>query len=433
MARVYFIDVTNRDGVQTSRIKLSKFQKTMVNWYLSKLGIHQSEFGFPFSNHEHNYIKGNLALRDRGVFGDMVLEGWVRALRGDVEAAVAVGCTDLNLSMSTSDLMLELKFRGKFDRAAVTREMTDAVRAAKEGGVRTVGVNAEDASRTEIGQLIEFALAAKEAGANRFRYCDTLGYDSPRTIYDRITRLAEAVRLPIEPHCHDDLGMANANSVYAAQAAVDAGVDAYINATVNGNGERAGQADLLSCILALKFANGMQEYELGDAIDLSWAWKLGNYVARGYGLPVSIRQVGIGANAFAHESGIHADGALKNRQNYELYDYELLGRPEHEEIPTGRVITTGEYGGIAGFMHVYEELGVTFADKEQAAAVLELVQVANAHNQKPLLPDELRFIATYPDAVRTILTTAPWQHASEQSAVSSQEPAVHAQAAADGR
>jgi homocitrate synthase NifV len=290
-------------------------------------------------------------------------------------------------------------------------------------------VNAEDASRTEIEQLIEFALAAKEAGADRFRYCDTLGFDSPRTIYDRITRLAAAVRIPIEPHCHDDLGMANANSVYAAQAAVDAGVDAYINATVNGNGERAGQADLLSCILALTYANGTQGYELGDPIDLTWAWKLGNYVARAYGLPVSIRQVGIGTNAFAHESGIHADGALKDRQNYELYDYELLGRPEQEVIPTGRIITTGEYGGIAGFMHVYEQLGITFADKEQAAATLELVQVANAHNQQPLLPDELRFIATYPDAVRTILTTAPWQHTgSVQQAAGSRQLA-----AADGR
>ena len=413
MARVFFIDVTNRDGVQTARLTLSKFQKTMVNWYLGKLGVHQSEFGFPFSNHERHYIRGNLALRDAGAFGALVLEGWVRALRGDVEAAIATGCTDLNLSMSTSDLMLALKFRGKFDRAAVTREMTDAVRAARAGGIRTVGVNAEDASRTEIGQLIEFALAAKEAGADRFRYCDTLGFDSPRTIYDRVTRLASETRLPIEPHCHDDLGMANANSIVAAQAAVDAGVDAYINATVNGNGERAGQADLLSCILALKYANGLQGYELGGQIDLTWAWRLGTYVARAYGLPVPIRQVGIGANAFAHESGIHADGALKDRHNYELYDYELLGRPEVEETTVGRVITTGEYGGIAGFLHVTEQLGITFQDREAAAAALELVQVANAHNQQPLLPDELRFIAAYPDAVRTILTTSPWQHGKE--------------------
>lgn len=409
MARVHFIDVTNRDGVQTSRIKLSKFQKTMVNFYLSKLGVYQSEFGFPFSDHEYHYLRGNLALKRMGAFGAMTLEGWVRALRGDVEKAVAVGCTDLNLSMSTSDLMLQLKFRGRLDRAAVIREMEEAVAAAKEGGVRTIGVNAEDASRTDIDQLIAFAQAAKGAGATRFRYCDTLGFDSPRTIYDRITRLAEAVGLPIEPHCHDDLGMANANSVFAAQAAVDAGVDAYINATVNGNGERAGQADLLSCILALKYANGLQGYEIAETLDLSWAWKLGNYVARAYGLPVSIRQVGIGANAFAHESGIHADGALKDRHNYELYDYELLGRPEIEETPTGRVITTGEYGGLAGFKYVYEQLGVTFADNDHAAEILELVQVANGHNQKPLLPDELRFIAGYPDEVRTILTTSPWQ------------------------
>src|SRR5438270_3873092 len=166
MPRIHFIDVTNRDGVQTSRIKLSKFQKTMVNWYVSKLGIYQSEFGFPFSDHEYHYIQGNLALQREGAFGGMVLEGWVRALKGDVEKAIAAGCTDLNLSMSTSDLMLQLKFRGKFDRAAVTREMTDAVKAAKEGGIHTIGVNAEDASRTDIDQLREFALAAKEAGAD---------------------------------------------------------------------------------------------------------------------------------------------------------------------------------------------------------------------------------------------------------------------------
>jgi len=424
MARIHFIDVTNRDGVQTSRIKLSKFQKTMVNWYLSKLGVYQSEFGFPFSDHEQHYLQGNLALKAKGAFGAMVLEGWVRALRGDVERAVAVGCTDLNLSMSTSDLMLQLKFRGKLDRAAVTREMTDAVQAAKAGGVRSIGVNAEDASRTEIAQLIEFALAAKEAGAARFRYCDTLGFDSPRTIYDRITRLAEAVRIPIEPHCHDDLGMANANSVFAAQAAVDAGVDAYINATVNGNGERAGQADLLSCILAIMHANGLQEYELGEQLDLSWAWKLGNYVARSYGLPVPIRQVGIGANAFAHESGIHADGALKDRHNYELYDYELLGRPETEETPTGRVITTGEYGGLAGFKYVYDQMGIVFDSNERTADVLELVQVANGHNQKPLLPDELRFIAAYPDEVRTILTTSPWRSQARQAASGAQQVAA---------
>jgi isopropylmalate/homocitrate/citramalate synthase len=424
MARIHFIDVTNRDGVQTSRIKLSKFQKTMVNWYVSKLGVYQSEFGFPFSDHEFHYIQGNLALQHAGVFGPMVLGGWVRALRGDVEKAIAVGCTDLNLSMSTSDLMLQLKFRGKFDRAAVVREMEEAVTAAKAGGIRTIGVNAEDASRTDIAQLIEFAQAAKAAGAVRFRYCDTLGFDSPRTIYDRITRLAEAVRIPIEPHCHDDLGMANANSVRAAQAAVDAGVDAYINATVNGNGERAGQADLLSCILAIKYANGLQGYEIGETLDLSWAWRLGNYVARSYGLPVPIRQVGIGANAFAHESGIHADGALKDRHNYELYDYELLGRPEVDEVPTGRVITTGEYGGLAGFKYVYDQMGVTFADNDEAAEVLELVQVANGHNQKPLLPDELRFIAAHPDAVRTILTTSPWRSARQQAADGVQQVAA---------
>ncbi|MDQ6603997.1 MAG: hypothetical protein M3Z19_14850, partial [Chloroflexota bacterium] len=143
-----------------------------------------------------------------------------------------------------------------------------------------------------------------------------------------------------------------------------------------------------------------------------------------------IRQVGIGANAFAHESGIHADGALKDRHNYELYDYELLGRPELEETPTGRVITTGEYGGLAGFKYVYGQLGITFADNAQAADVLELVQVANGHNQKPLLPDELRFIAAHPDEVRTILTTSPWRSQARHPA--QRAPGGSAQQAAAG-
>jgi homocitrate synthase NifV len=115
----------------------------------------------------------------------------------------------------------------------------------------------------------------------------------------------------------------------------------------------------------------------------------------------------VGANAFAHESGIHADGALKDRKNYELYDYEELGRGEPECTETGRVITTGEYGGIKGFQKVYSDLGVEWDDIREAAKILELVQYANAHNGKPLTSDELLFIAKYPEQVRKIMTVNP--------------------------
>ena len=121
MAQVHFVDVTNRDGVQASRISLAKLQKTMLNLYLSKLGIAQSEFTFPFSRHEWNYLKGNQQLAEAGAFGKMMLEGWSRALRSDVEAFLPSGVRAMNFSISTSDQMIIHKFQGRLDRAAIIR------------------------------------------------------------------------------------------------------------------------------------------------------------------------------------------------------------------------------------------------------------------------------------------------------------------------
>ena len=325
MAKIYFIDVTNRDAVQASRIILSKLQKTMVNLYLAEMGVHQSEFSFPYVKHEQNYIRANLELKELGAMGSLILEGWCRAIVGDVAASLPTGIRDLNISISTSDQMILHKFRGKLNRERVIQEMVEAATFAKKGGVMTLGVNAEDASRTDFGYLTEFAQAAKEAGADRIRYCDTLGYENPMSIYQRIKALAEAVRLPVELHCHNDLGMVVANSIAGARGAVDAGVDAYINTSVGGLGERAGQADLLSCILALRFARDMESYEIGDPINLQVATKLAKYTSYAFGVPIPINQPGVGDNVFAHESGIHADGALKDRRNYELFDYEIPG------------------------------------------------------------------------------------------------------------
>ncbi|MCJ7736585.1 MAG: homocitrate synthase [Anaerolineae bacterium] len=406
MGKVYFIDVTNRDGAQAARIETSKFQRTMINYYLGQMGVCQSEYSFPFIWHEWNYVDANIELAEKGAMGNLILEGWCRAVVGDVETALQkTKVKHLNVSISTSDQMIQGKFRGKIDHDAVIRMMEDAVHAALEGGALTVGANAEDASRTDVQYLIKFARAAKQAGACRVRYCDTLGLESPDSIYQRVFVVAQESGLDVELHCHNDLGMAVANSVSGAKAAVDGGVNAYINTTVNGVGERAGNADLLSCILAIKFARGIGDsLEIGDDLDLSQAWKLGHYVADAYGLPVPINQVGIGANAFAHESGIHADGMLKDRHNYELYEYELLGRAQWSYLPTGRVITTGEYGGLNGLRHVYEQLGITFEDPDAALQILNLVQVANAHNQIQLKPDELHFIADHPQQVHKILS-----------------------------
>jgi homocitrate synthase NifV len=285
--------------------------------------------------------------------------------------------------------------------------MTEAVKEARKLGAESIGVNAEDASRTKMEYLSEFALAAKGAGADRLRYCDTLGFDTPFSIYERIGLLAKTVAMPVEIHCHNDLGLVVANSIAGAKAAIDAGVDTYINTCVNGMGERAGNADLVSVILAIRYGSGMQDYHLDESVNLKVAWKISKYASYAFGVPIPINQPGVGSNAFAHESGIHADGALKDRRNYELYDYEELGRGEAEIIDTGRKITAGEYSGIKGFRNVYDKLEVAFKDDKEAAEILELVRYANVHNQKPLVDEELRFIAGYPDIARKIFTMSP--------------------------
>lgn len=410
MNKIFLIDVTNRDGVQTSRILLSKLAKTMLNIYLDEMGIFQSEIGFPTIKHEVNYVNANLELAKKGIIKRMHLEGWCRAVKGDVELTFK-NCPDikhLNISISTSEIMIQGKFQGRKVWKDILNSMVDALKTAKALGAETIGVNAEDASRTDIERLIEFAQAGKENGANRFRYCDTLGADDPITIYQRIKHLAGTTKFPIEMHCHNDLGMAEAVSVAGAQGAVESGVDAYINTTINGFGERAGNCDLISTILALKYSHGFgDKVHLDEHIDLKKSWKIARYASYAFGIPIPMNQAGVGANAFAHESGIHADGALKDRRNYELYDPEDVGRGEPELLETGRIITTGEYGGLKGFRHVYDKLGIHFHDDKDARRVFELVQYANLHNQKPLTDDELRFIAKHPEIVCKILAFTP--------------------------
>lgn len=412
--KIYIIDVTNRDGVQTSRLGLAKLQKTIINILLNEMGVFGSEFGFPVTHHETNYLNANLELVRKGVLKPIVLNGWVRAIKEDVRQALELtDVENLNLSISTSEQMTRGKFLGKKTRDDVLKMMTEALDYARKRKLKIVGVNAEDASRTDLAFLIKFAKAARDHGADRIRYCDTLGYDDPFTIYKRIKILANEIKLPIELHCHNDLGMVVACSIAGAKAAIDGGCDAYINTTINGMGERAGNADLVSVILALKYSSGFftrggkNKYRLDDRIKLSHAWKIAKYASYAFKVPIPINQPGVGANAFAHESGIHADGALKDRRNYELYDFEELGRGEAEIVETGRQITAGEYSGVKGFRNVYERLEIKFKNNKEATKILELVRYANVHTQQPLTHDELRFVAGYPDIAKQIFTMNP--------------------------
>jgi len=408
MPKIYLLDVTNRDGVQTAKLGLSKLEKTMMNIYLNEMGVFQSEFGFPTTKHESRYLQANLELVEMGVLKPIRLGGWIRAIVDDVETAFKLvpDIKHLNLSISTSDQMLRGKLRKTRDD--IIADMVGAVEAARARGAESIGVNAEDASRTELDFLIKFGLAAKEHGADRLRYCDTLGYDNPFTIYETNKALAENVGLPIEQHCHGDLGMAVANSIAGAKGAIDGGQDAYINTTVNGIGERAGNADLVAVILAATKSKGFADkYQLGGSIRLTKASKIAGFASYAFGVPIPINQPGVGANAFAHASGIHADGVLKDPENYELYSFKELGRGTPKFVETGREITAGQYSGISGFSHIMGKMEVSFSGREEASEILELVRYANVESHKPLVEDELLFIAKYPKIVKKLLTMIP--------------------------
>ncbi|MHA1343470.1 MAG: homocitrate synthase/isopropylmalate synthase family protein [Promethearchaeota archaeon] len=407
--RIRIIDVTNRDGVQTSRLGLAKLEKTVLNILLNKMGIFQSEMGFPTTLHETNYINANLELARMGVLKPIHLGGWIRAIEADVVRAVELTRIEhLNLSISTSEQMIRGKFLGKYDKDDIIKMMVVAVKRAKDLGIKTIGVNAEDASRTSMDFLIKFGNAARKAGADRVRYCDTLGYERSFRIHFRCKDLAKALELPIELHTHNDLGMAVATAVEGAKGVIEAGQDAYINTTVNGMGERAGNCDLVSTLLTLKYSADFDELGLLDEnIKLNKAWQIANYASHCFGVPIPVNQVGVGENAFSHESGIHADAMLKDRKNYELYDYKELGRGEKILIETGRKITTGEYSGIRAFKHVYKNFDLKFKNEEEARQILELVRYANVEKQKPLLKEEFIFIAEYPRIAETILTMVP--------------------------
>ncbi|AAW39106.1 MAG: homocitrate synthase [Dehalococcoides mccartyi] len=411
MGKIFIVDVTNRDGVQTARLGLSKLEKTLINMYLDEMGVFQSEFGFPTTKHERGYIEANLELAKMGVIKNLRLEGWIRALVADVDLAFrrAPGLRHLNLSISTSEQMINGKFQGRKVFTDIIDDMTVAVNAAYAKGAETVGVNAEDASRTSIVNLLEFGKAAKEAGATRLRYCDTLGYDNPFTIYETARTLSEKVGMPIEIHCHGDLGMAIGNSLAGAKGVVDGGQDVYVNTTINGIGERAGNADLVAFLLAVLKSKGFGEkYQLGHEIDLSKAWKIARFASYAFDVEIPINQPGVGRNCFAHASGIHADGVIKDSQNYELYGYEELGRGEALMVETGREICAGQYSGISGFRHVMGNMSVELPeDKDEANKILELVRYANVEAHKPLVEDELIFIAKYPEISRRLLTLTP--------------------------
>ena len=250
--------------------------------------------------------------------------------------------------------------------------MVKATEFAKNNGLY-ISVNAEDASRSDLNFLIEFALAAKQAGADRIRYCDTVGILDPFTTYERVKKLIEAVVIDVEMHTHNDFGMATAN----AYAGVKAGAT-HVGVTVNGLGERAGNSALEEVVMALKYLADNDLYFKTEKFR-----ELSEYVARASGRELPVCKPIVGTNMFAHESGIHGDGVLKNPLTYEVF--------KPEEVGLQRQIVIGKHSGSHAVRAKFGEYGIILTDK-QADDLLAKVRQLAVELKRSLFDKELVYL-----------------------------------------
>jgi homocitrate synthase NifV len=257
-------------------------------------------------------------------------------------------------------------------REWVLEQITEAVEYAKAHGLY-VSANAEDASRADRDFLIQFAKTAKEAGADRLRYCDTLGILDPRKTYQVIWGLVEKVHLPIEMHTHNDFGMATANAISGVQ-----GGATFISTTVMGIGERTGNSPLEEVVMAAKYL-----LNIDPGIETRRFRELAEYVARASGRSIPEWKPVVGSNCFAHEAGIHTDGVLKYLSNYEPYQPEVVG--------LSRKIVIGKHSGKHTIKTILETKGIE-VDVDTAQALLDIVRANSVSLKRSLSENELVYI-----------------------------------------
>jgi homocitrate synthase NifV len=361
---VKIVDTTLRDGEQTAGVVFSNQEKIEIARMLNDVGVHQIEAGIPeMGGGEQATIE---RIANLGLAASVL--GWCRAVRSSVDAAIACGVDAVAISIPTSDIHIEHKL-GK-TREWVLDAMTQNVAHAKERGTRHVSVNAEDASRSDMEYLVQFGLAAKQAGADRLRYCDTVGVMEMFATHAQVKELIQRTGLPVEMHTHNDFGLATANAL----AGIRAGAT-FVDTTVNGLGERAGNAALEEVVMALKHL-----HRLELAFDMANLRRLSELVAKASARDIPIWKAIVGANVFAAESGIHADGILKNPVTYEAF--------APEEVGLQRQILIGKHSGTHSIKNKFSEYGIALSD-DVAALVLERVRAWAVERKRVLFDKEL--------------------------------------------
>ncbi|HWF39073.1 MAG TPA: 2-isopropylmalate synthase [Candidatus Acidoferrales bacterium] len=368
MDRIHIFDTTLRDGEQSPGFSMNREEKLRLAHQLEDLGVDIIEAGFPIAS------PGDLE-GVRAVAGEIKrcrVAALARARKEDVDAALRAlepaAKPRLHVFLATSDLHLKHKLRITRDEA-----LAQIIKMVRFGSAHCENVefSAEDASRSDIDFLCEVAQAAADAGANVINLPDTVGYSTPEEygeIFRRVrAHLVANPNVELSAHCHNDLGLAVANSLSAIQNGAR-----QIECTINGIGERAGNASLEEIAVALQVRQS--RYHATTGIVLENIYPTSRMLSSITGVSVPPNKAVVGANAFAHEAGIHQDGILKNPLTYEIILPEKVGVP-------ARRLVLGKHSGRNALRARLDELGYQTTDAELADCYTMAIAMADAEKE----------------------------------------------------
>jgi 2-isopropylmalate synthase len=354
--RVYIFDTTLRDGEQSPGASMSPHDKLVFAKQLALLGVDIIEAGFPVSSPAQ--FEGVKMISEE-VEGPTIA-ALARAVEKDIKSAYDAlknaKKKRIHTFIATSPIHMEYKLRKKPDE--VLKMAVEAVKYARSL-VDDVEFSAEDATRSDRSFLKEIFIAVIEAGATTINIPDTVGYTTPFEFYNLVKEIKEAVgdRALISVHCHNDLGLAVANSLSALLAGAD-----QVEVSVNGIGERAGNASLEEVVMSIIVRNDIYPFEVG--INTKEIYRTSKLLRSITGLPIAYNKPIVGRNVFAHESGIHQDGVLKYRETYEIMKPEMIGRSSSE-------IILGRHSGRHALKVKLSELGIKYSSEEEFEKMYE--------------------------------------------------------------